>query len=240
MSKRTNLDIKDEACLHIFHILQHPTFRATTKSRQNSLVIAPKKNFLPLLVSKYGKSTNRSTQRHHQANEGKSCLQAVIVRALGALRRVRSKKKLVAEKRRETHFLSDQDKEHWIEHYVEREITGARHWVEDAEEAVQREQEDTRKAENIGLKNRELEKTFREMMVAIGDSLSDLGSSDHGEEGEDMDDQETEQGQLSEDDEHGWVIGTITKTVQQCLERFRQKQKKLDELTQPWWEDEAD
>jgi hypothetical protein len=44
---------------------------------------------------------------------------------------------------------------------------------------------------------------------------------------------------LSEDDEPGWVMGTITKTVRQGMERFRQKQMKLDELTQPGWEDAA-
>ena len=35
-------------------------------------------------------------------------------------------------------------------------------------------------------------------------------------------------------------MGTITKTVQQRMERFRQKQMKFDELTQPGWEDAAD
>jgi len=78
------------------------------------------------------------------------------------------------------------------------------------------------------------------MLVAIGDSLSDLASSDNGVDGEDEDDEETEQGKLSEDDEPGWVMGTITKTVQKRMERFRQKQMKLDELTQLGWEDAAD
>jgi len=78
------------------------------------------------------------------------------------------------------------------------------------------------------------------MLVAIGDSLSNLASSDDGEDGEDEDDEETEQGKLSEDDKPGWVMGTITKTVQQRMERFRQKQMKFDELTQPGWEDAAD
>ena len=45
---------------------------------------------------------------------------------------------------------------------------------------------------------------------------------------------------MSEDDEPGWVMGTITKTVQQRMERFRQKQMKLDELTQLGWGDAAD
>jgi len=75
-------------------------------------------------------------------------------------------------------------------------------------------------------------------MAAIGDSLSDLATSDDGDDGED-EDEETEQDKLSEDDEPGWVMGKITKTVQQRMESFRQKQMKLDELTQPGWENAA-
>jgi hypothetical protein len=95
-------------------------------------------------------------------------------------------------------------------------------------------------ADIAGLTSREPEKTFEEMLVAIGDSLSDLASSNDGEDGEEKDDEETEQGNLSEDDEPGWVMGTITKTVQQHMDRFRQKLMKLDELTQPGCEDAAD
>jgi len=95
-------------------------------------------------------------------------------------------------------------------------------------------------AEIAGLTSREPEKTFEEMLVAIGDSRSNLASSDDGEDGEDEDDEETEQGKLSNDDKPGWVMGTITKTVQQRMKSFRQKQMKLDELTQPGWEDAAD
>jgi len=88
-------------------------------------------------------------------------------------------------------------------------------------------------AEIAGLTNREANKTFDQMIVAIGDIRSDLASSNKGADAEDEDDEETEQGKLSEDDEPGWVIGTITNTVQQRMERFRQNQMKLDELTQP-------
>jgi hypothetical protein len=35
-------------------------------------------------------------------------------------------------------------------------------------------------------------------------------------------------------------MGTITKTVQQRMESFQQKQIKLDEFTQPKWRDAAD
>ena len=139
----------------------------------------------------------------------------------------------MAAKRRETHFLSNEDQDKWIKDYVERETSGARKRVEDAEAAVQHEQEDMRNAENMGLTKGEPEKTFTAMMVAIRDSLSDLASSDDGEDGEDEDDEETEKGQLSEDDEPSWVMGTITEMVQQRLERFRLMLIRLDELTPP-------
>ena len=79
-------------------------------------------------------------------------------------------------------------------------------------------------------------------MNAIGDSLSDLASSKDEEDGEDEDDDEedTGHGKLSEDDEPGWVIGTIPQTVQHRMESFRQKQMRLDQQTQPGWGDAAD
>jgi len=63
------------------------------------MVNAPKLNFSPLLAGRYGKSKMLSTQQRHHAKEGKSGLEAEKVRALGALRSLRSKKKLAAEKR---------------------------------------------------------------------------------------------------------------------------------------------
>jgi len=199
-----------------------------------------KKNISPPPAGRYGNSTKRSTQRRHHANEGKSGLEEERVRALGELRSLRSKKKLVAEKRRETHFLSNKEKEKWIEVYVERETAVARKRVDDPEEAVQQEQDNMKHAEIAGLTHTEPEKTFQEMLVAMGDSLSDLASSDDGEDGEDEDDEETEQGKLSDDDEPGLVMGTITKTVQQRTERFWPKEMKLDRLTQPGWDHAAD
>jgi len=61
------------------------------------------------------------------------------------------------------------------------------------------------------------------MLNATGDSLSDLVSSDDEEVGEDKDDdeQDTGHGKLSDDDEPGWVMGTITKTVQHHVESIR-------------------
>jgi hypothetical protein len=125
MNNHTNPDITDAACLHIVHILQHPISCPTTKSAQTTVVNAPIMNFSTRLAGRYGKLTKRSPKTHHQANEGKSGLEEQRVRALGALRSIRSKKKLAAQKRREMYFLSHEEKEKWIEHYVERQTAGA-------------------------------------------------------------------------------------------------------------------
>jgi len=111
------------------------------------------------------------------------------------------------------HIVSHEENGKWIEDYVERETVGASNQVDDAEAAIKQEHEDTRTAENAGFTARGPEKTFQEMMVAIRDSLSELASSDDGEDGE-VEDEETEQCNLSEDDEPGWVMGTIAKIVQ--------------------------
>jgi hypothetical protein len=100
------------------------------------MVNAPKQNLSPLLAGKYGKLTKKLTCRRHQANEGKSGLVASRVRALGALRSLRSKKKLAVEKRQETHFLSNEGKEKWIEDFAERATAVARKRVQDAETAI--------------------------------------------------------------------------------------------------------
>ena len=121
---------------------------------------------------------------------------------------------------------------------MERETAGARKRVEDAETAIKQEQEDMRIAESGVLTFREPGQTFEEMMDAIGESLSDLASSEDEEDGDH--DEDTEQGNLSEDDEPSWVMSIISKTIQQRMERFRQKKVKLDELTHPGWGDAAD
>ena len=128
----------------------------------------------------------------------------------------------------------------WIEDYLERETAGARKRVADAEAAVRQEQNDMRHAEIVGLTSKLPKQMFEEMLVDTRDSLRDLASSDNVEDGEDEDDEQTEQGNLCKAYEPGWVMGTFTKMVQQRMERFRQKQMKLDELTKPGWENTAD
>ena len=111
----------------------------------------------------------------------------------------------------------------------------ARKRVEDTETASKQEQDDMRNAEKAGLTTTKPETSFEVMLNAIRDSLSNRASSDNEEDGEDEDDDEEDPvgGKISEDDEPGWVMGTISKTVHYFMERFRQKQMKLDELTQP-------
>jgi hypothetical protein len=75
------------------------------------------------------------------------------------------------------------------------------------------------------------------MLNAIRDCLSILTSSDNEEDGEDDDDNDndTEFGKLSEDDEPGWVLGTISKTVQYRTESFHPKHMRLEELMHHGW-----
>jgi len=165
------------------------------------MVNAPKKNFSQLLAAKYGKSTKQSTWQCHQVNEGKRGLEASRVRTLWALRSWQSKKKLAAEKQCETHFLSNEEKEQWIEVYIEKESAVERKRVEDAEAAIRQTQEETGTAENAELMTREPDMMSEEVIVAIGESLSHLASSDDGEDGDDEDDGVTKHRKLSEGDE---------------------------------------
>jgi hypothetical protein len=116
--------------------------------------------------------------------------------------------------------------------FVERETAVARKRVQDAETAII---EDMTTAETECATTGKPKTTFEEMLNAIRDSLSDLGSSDDEQDEEDKEDDEedTELGKLSDDDEPGWVVGTITKTVQHRMESFRKKQMRLDKFTQP-------
>ena len=158
------------------------------------------------------------------------------------MRGLRSNKKFAAGRRQDTHILSNEEKKTWIEDYLERETAVAKTRVEDAETAIQQEQDDMRNVEKVGLTTTKPETTFEEMLNTIGDSLCNLASSDDGAHGEDHDDDEEKPvaGKVSEDDESGWAMGTIPETVHQRLERFRQKQMKLDQLKQPGGGDAAD
>jgi len=120
---------------------------------------------------------------------------------------------------------------------VDRETAVARKRVQDAETANMQELDHMGNVEMAGLTTTKPETTFEEMVNAIRDDLSDLASSEDIQDGEDKDDDEEdpELGKLSADDKPGWVMGTISKMVWHPMERFRQKQMRLDELTQLDW-----
>jgi len=146
--------------------------------------------------------------------------------------------KLSAVKRQETHVSSNEEKERRIEEYVERETSVARKRVQNAETAIMQEREDMCTAENAGATTREPEETFEELLNSIGDSSNDVGCSDDEHDGEHEEDNEQDpECSKPSDDEPGWVMGTISKTVQHRMESFRQKQMRLDKLTPPGWGD---
>jgi len=80
------------------------------------------------------------------------------------------------------------------------------------------------------------------MLNAIGDSLSNLASSNYKENEEDLDDdlEDTAWGNLSEDDKPIRVMSTFSKAVRYHMRRFRLKQIMLEELTQQRWRNAAD
>jgi len=236
LNKPTNLDIKDAAYLHVVHILQHPTSRPTTRSTQDTMVNAPKKKLSPDPVRTYVKSTNQSTPQCHQENERKRDFEAECVRALEALWSLWSKMKLSAVKWWDTHCSSNKDEEKSIKDYVDRETVVATKWVEDTETTMMQEQEDMKNAEKAQSTTRKPIKPLEEMLDDIGHSLSDLATSDDEENGADRDDEEhTELGKPSEDDEFGWAMGTIFKMVQHPIGSFQQNHMSLEELMQPGW-----
>jgi len=153
---------------------------------------------------------------------------------LGGLRSLRSKMMLSAEKRRGTHVVSNLERKQWIEHYLERETAVARNRVPDAEAAGMQELKVMTTAESAGATMRQPATTFEKKLNAIGDSLSNLASSDDEQDGEDEEDDEedTVLGKLSDGDEPGLEMCTISKTVQHRIEKFRQTQMRLDEFMQ--------
>ena len=169
-------------------------------------------------------------------------MEAEQVEALGVLHSLRSKKKLSAQKRQETHFQGNKGKETWIEGYADRETAVGRQRVQDTEIVIMQHQEHIINVEKPRSTITKPETTFEEVLNATWDSWSNLASSNVEEEGEDEDDDEedTEVDKQTKDDEPGWVMGTMSKTVQQPVESFLQQQMRLDDLTQPGGGDVAD
>jgi len=106
--------------------------------------------------------------------------------------------------------------EKWIEHLVDTETPVATERVEDADTAIKHELEDMRYAQKAGLTTTKPETTFEETWNTIGDVWCDPPCPNSREAGEHEDDDKEypELGKLSEDEEPGWVMGTISKTAE--------------------------
>jgi hypothetical protein len=152
------------------------------------------------------------------------------------------KKKLPAEKRRETHCLSNGQKVKWIEDYLDRGTAMARMRDHHTVTLSMLDQDQMGNVEKGRSTTTKPEITFQEMLNAIGESLSDLTSTEDEQDGEVENDYKegTELGKLTEDNKPGWVICTITNTVLHRMQSFGPKQMTLNELTQLAWGDTAE
>jgi hypothetical protein len=141
----------------------------------------------------------------------------------------------------DTHFLSNEEQEKLIEDYVQRETTLGRKRVRDAETAIIQKMKDMTSAKCECATTGKPRITCQEMLKAIGYRLSDLVISDEEQDvkEEEDDEEDTELGKLSADDEPGWAMGTISKSVQHRMESFRQKQMRFDKCTHLGWGDVA-
>jgi len=88
------------------------------------------------------------------------------------------------ETTRNTLFMQQRDGR-WIEDQVDTETAVARKLVEDAQSAIMQVQENMRNAGNVGLTTTKPTTTFEKMLNSVGESLSNLVSSEDGEDGED-------------------------------------------------------
>jgi hypothetical protein len=194
------------------------------------MVNAPKKNISLHPEGKYDKSTKKSIHRRHQAKKARAAWWQNGSQHWEYSAACDLKRSLRQRKSRKHTFSRNEEKEKWIEHFVERETAVAGKWVQDTETAIM---QDMTTAENGCATSGKPATRFAYMLNAIADSVSDLASSNDEQNGEDEEDDEedTQLSKISDNDEPGGVMGTITNTVQRRIERFPQKQMRLDKLT---------
>jgi hypothetical protein len=95
--------------------------------------------------------------------------------------------------------------------------------------------QDMTTAQNLGGTTGMAGRMFEALWPGSRDSMSDLASFDDGQAGEDEvdDEEDIQRDKLRDDDDPSGVIGTISDKVQQCQDSFPQKERSLDQLTQP-------
>jgi hypothetical protein len=103
------------------------------------------------------------------------------------------------------YFLSNEEKEKFLENNGERETAVTRQGVNDAETVILKERKDMTTAEYPGKATGKPKTMFEKMFNTIGERLSILESSDTEQNGVDEEDDEDdpELGKLSDDDKPG-------------------------------------
>ena len=206
------------------------------------MVNTPKKNFSPLPAGKFGKSDNPATLKRHRTNAGKGGIESERIRALQALRTLRSKKKAKAAASKDTVSMTQQEREKWIEDYVERETAVARRRVEEADAAWELEKERLAAEALDGASTASKSKTtFAEMLKGIDDSIDDIATSDEDDEDDEDEDEEEDdiEGEIKADgtmDISDGPAGVVEERAQKRIDTFREMCKQIDEVTRPGWE----
>jgi hypothetical protein len=134
--EHSNIAIKFESCLRIVRIMHHRASCTTILSTHCAMDTASNENVLLLLAEKGSTSTMHRAGQYPPPNQCKCSLEAHTVWILRALCSLQFSKMIVAKARREMIFLSNQEKEKWIQHYVQRKTAMARKGVKDTETAI--------------------------------------------------------------------------------------------------------
>jgi len=104
-----------------------------------------------------------------------------------------------------------------IEDYVDIDSAVVRKQGEHTEAEIKQEQEDMRNTEKARVTTRKDKQTLQEKFNTPSDSLSNLESSDTDEDGEykEVEQEDTEQDNISIDDEATWLMGTNCNSISQ-------------------------
>jgi hypothetical protein len=192
-----------------------------------------KKNLKPLPAGKHGKSKKASTLRRHRCNEGKSAHEAERIRALNALRSLRSKKRLAAAKKKEVKDMDEEERGRWIDDYVEKETRVARQRVEAADAAVKADMEKVYDPKTVD----EPKKTFQELLALVGDDIDNVVPSDDDDDWDDSEEDSDEEAEEDDDarsasgDIHDFVPGQMDKTTMAEIAAARARIGRMFELT---------
>lgn len=208
------------------------------------MVDSSKKNYSPLPAGKYGRSDNPATVKRHRTNAGKSGIESERIRAHNNLRALKCKKRKKAEGSEEIRDMDSDQRDKWIEDYVERETAAARKRAEEADLAWALEKERLASVSAVDQhpETAESARSFNQMLEDIGESIDDVATSgeedeDNEDDDDDEEDEEDIEGESDEEEGSGWVPDIVQKSAQRRIDAFREKCMWIEEMTRSGWED---